>query len=87
MGMLIHEGDKASHEDESWRVPKRDLVEVLHVLLQTERLKVAGKFKLGPVLSQQMLSFRVLIDPVTAHDSFSAWGGRRIMTIWFYRWR
>jgi hypothetical protein len=45
----------------------------LQVLLQTERLKVAGKLKLGPVLSQEMLNFRVKIDPMTAHDSYSAW--------------
>ena len=73
VGVLIHGGDKASHEGESWRVPKRDLVGVLQVLLQTGRLKVAGKLKLGPVLSQEMQSFRALIDPMTAHDSYSAW--------------
>lgn len=43
VGVLIHGGDKASHEGESWRVPKRDLVGILQVLLQTGRLKVAGK--------------------------------------------
>jgi hypothetical protein len=73
VGVLIHGGDKASHEGDSWRVPKRDLVGVLQVLLQTGRLKVASKLKLGPVLSQEMLNFRVKIDPATAHDSYSAW--------------
>ena len=73
IGVLIHGGDKASHEGESWRVPKRDLVGVLQVLLQTGRLKVASKLKLGPVLSQEMLNFKVKIDPMTAHDSYSAW--------------
>jgi len=43
VGVLIHWGDKASHEGESWSIPKRDLVGVLRVLLQTGRLKVAGK--------------------------------------------
>ena len=73
IGVLIHGGDKALHEGKSWRVPKRDLVSVLQVLLQTERLKVASKLKLGPMLSQEMLNFRVKIDPLTAHDSYSAW--------------
>ena len=41
--VLIQGSDKASHEGESWRVPKRDLVGVLQVLLQTGWLKVAGK--------------------------------------------
>jgi hypothetical protein len=40
VGVLIHGGDKASHEGQSWRVPKRDLVGVLQVLLQTGRLKL-----------------------------------------------
>jgi len=73
VGVLIHGGDKASNEGESWRVPKRDLVGVLQVLLQTGRLKVASRLKLGPVLSQEMLNFKVKIDPMTAHDSYSAW--------------
>lgn len=73
VGVLIHGGDRASNEGKSWRVPKRDLIGVLQVLLQTERLKVAGKLKLGPVLSQEMLNFRVKIDPMTAHESYSAW--------------
>jgi hypothetical protein len=72
VGDLIYRGDKASHEGESWRVPKRDLVGALQVLLQTGRLKVAGKSKLGAVLSQEMQNFRVLFDPMTAHDSYSA---------------
>ena len=75
VGVLIHGGDKGSHEGESRRVPKRDLVWALQVFYQTERLKVAGKLKLGPILSQEMLNLRVLIDLMTAHDSYSAWWG------------
>jgi hypothetical protein len=55
------------------RVPKRDLVGVLQVLLQTERLKVSRKLALGPILQQEMLNFRVKIDSITAHDSYAAW--------------
>ena len=73
VGVPIHGGDKESHAGESWRVPKRDLVWALQVLHQTGQLKVAGKLKLGSVLSQEMLSFRVLIDPITVNDSYSGW--------------
>ena len=73
IAVSIHGGDKATQDGNNWRVPKRDLVGVLQVLLQTGRLKVASKLKLGSVLSQEMLNFRVKIDPVTAHDSYSAW--------------
>jgi hypothetical protein len=73
VGVNIHGGDAATHDGRSWRVPKRDLVGVLQVLLQTGRLKVASKLELGPILQQEMLNFKVKIDPATAHDSYSAW--------------
>jgi len=73
VGVMIHGGDKATNEGDSWRVPKRDLVGVLQVLLQSGRLKISSKLSLGPVLSSEMLNFKVKIDPITAHDSYSAW--------------
>lgn len=69
----IHGGDRATHEGNNWRVPKRDLVGVLQVLLQSGRLKVASKLELGPILQKEMLNFKAKIDPATAHDSYSAW--------------
>jgi hypothetical protein len=73
VGVSIHGGDSTTHEGRNWRVPKRDLVGVLQVLLQTGRLKVASKLALGSILQAEMLNFKVKIDPVTAHDSYSAW--------------
>ena len=74
---MIHGGDRTIQEERfNWRVPKRDLVATLQVLLLRKRLKVASKLELGPVLNQEMLNFRVKIDPTTAHDSYSAWRER-----------
>ena len=73
IGVMIHGGDKATNDGDSWRVPKRDLAGVLQVLLQSGRLKIASKLQLGPVLSAEMLNFKVKIDLATAHDSYSAW--------------
>lgn len=73
VGVMIHGGDKIMHEGGTWRAPKRDLVGVLQVLLQSGRLKISSKLALGPILQQEMLNFRVKIDPITAHDSYSAW--------------
>lgn len=73
VGVNIHGGDSTTHDGRNWRVPKRDLVGILQVLLQSSRLKVASKLELGPILQQELLNFRVKIDPVTAHDSYSAW--------------
>lgn len=73
VAVSIHGGGQVSHEGRHWRVPKRDLVGGLLVLLQTERLKVADALPLAQVLVQELLNFRVTIDPRTAHDSYSAW--------------
>ena len=88
ISIFIHGGDKANCDESEnakgkakgwvmgasrrWRVPKRDLVGVLQVLLQNKRMKIA-QGPLSDTLAAEMLNFRVKIDPVTAHDSYSAW--------------
>ena len=54
-------------------MPKRDLVGAVQVLLQTDRLKFAEQIPAIPTLVQELLAFRVKIDPLTAHDSYGAW--------------
>ncbi len=73
IGVQIHGGDRATNEGNLWRVPKRDLVGVLQVLIQSQRLKISKRLELGAILQAEMLNFKQKIDPVTAHDSYSAW--------------
>jgi hypothetical protein len=72
IAVTITGGDKVTFE-KGWRVPKRDLVGAVQVLLQTDRLKFAEQIPAIPLLVQEMLAFRVKIDPLTAHDSYGAW--------------
>jgi hypothetical protein len=69
----LHGGDTVSHTGSNWRVPKRDLAGAVQVLLQQARLRFAEALPFTPVLTQELLNFRVKIDPQTAHDSYSAW--------------
>jgi len=73
IAVWIHGGANTSHERDNWRVPKRDLVGVLQVLLQGSRLKMSWKLKLAQALQGEMLNFKCKINPETAHDSYSAW--------------
>ncbi len=73
IAVSIHGGATVSQDGPTWKVPKRDLVGVLQVLLQQQRFKMSDKLKLGPVMRSEMENFKVKIDPVTAHDSYSAW--------------
>jgi len=69
----MHGGDTVTHDGRYWKCPKRDLVSVLQVLLQTKRLKIAAALPLAQTLQQELLTFHVKIDSRTAHDSYSAW--------------
>jgi hypothetical protein len=75
--ITITGGDQATPDNRGWRVPKRDLVGVMQVLLQNGRFKVANALPLASVLTQELLRFRVKIDPLTAHDSLRRLARRR----------
>jgi hypothetical protein len=76
IAVSLHGGDTVSHVGANYRVPKRDLVGAVQMPLQQQRLQFAEALPLTPVLTQELLSFKVKIDPATAHDSYSAWRER-----------
>ncbi len=69
--MTITGGDAVVHDDDGYRVPKRDLVAILQVLLQEHRLKAAN-IPGAEVLQAELLNFRVTVNPSTGHDSYGA---------------
>ncbi len=72
IAITITAGDTPSWVGGGWRVPKRDLVSTLAVLLQTGRLKVAKELPDAATLVNELLNFRVKIS-VGGHDSYEAW--------------
>jgi len=70
--ITITGGDTPTHEGASWRVPKRDLVSVVKVLLGGERLKVASALPEAAMLTRELLNFQVKITAL-AHDAYGAW--------------
>src|SRR5205823_1868829 len=69
--ITITGGDQVTVED-GWRVPKRDLVSIVQVTLQCERLKFAEGLPAISTLVQELLAFRVKISEA-GHDSYGAW--------------
>lgn len=59
--------DKKSRE---YRVPKRELVSAVQVLLQSKRLKIADKLPDAETLRDEMQAFKVEISK-SGHDSYS----------------
>ena len=73
LAVSLHGGDVVTQMGANYRVPKRDLVGVVQVLLQQRRVRFAAGLPLVGVLTQELLNFKVTIDPRTAHDSYASW--------------
>jgi len=96
IAVSIHGGDSVGRDPlkPGYRVPKRDLVGAVQVLLQTGRLKVAEGMPESEILKKELSNFRVKIDPRTAHDSYSHWREAdhddlvlaTAMACWFREW-
>jgi hypothetical protein len=68
--VAITPGDTESNDGWDFRVPKRDLVSKVQILFQGRRLLIARGLKDWPICLQELMSFKVKVDPVTAHDSY-----------------
>ena len=55
-----------------YRVPKRDLIVGLQLLLQRRGLQIAKGLKFGPVLAREMAEMRVKITP-SGNEQYGAW--------------
>ncbi len=70
--VTITAGDSESREDGYWRVPKRNLVGVVQVLLQSKRLKIAENLPETPTLVSELQNFKVKIT-AAANDTYGEW--------------
>jgi hypothetical protein len=69
VAVTITGGDAVTQDGRDYRVPKRDLVSVVQVLLQAERLKIASSLKEASTLTAELLAFKVSIS-LKGHDSY-----------------
>lgn len=67
--VVITGGDKETHTDGFYRVPKRNLVSVGQVLLQTGRLVIQRTLPLAGLLTKEMFAFKVQVSRA-GHDSY-----------------
>ena len=71
----IHGGDASKRDGGDHKVLKRELVSILQVLLQTDRLRVAPSLPESETLTREMLAVKVTLD-ATGHDSYrNDWRG------------
>ena len=70
--VTIHGGDAISKDDAGYKVPKRDLVGAVQIMLQQGRLKVAQVLPEAATFVREATAFRVTIND-RGHDSYAAW--------------
>ena len=70
--ITITGGDQVVEDSGRFRVPKRDLVSAVNILLQTRRLTFAEALAEAHVLRSELQNFRVKIT-ATAHDTYGTW--------------
>jgi hypothetical protein len=68
----ITAGERESYSDGYYRVPKRDLVTGLQVLLQRGALQIAGKMRDGEILLREMREMRVRVTD-GGREQFGVW--------------
>jgi len=73
--ILIHGGDQVAREGGTWRIPKRELVGVVQVALQTGSLKIAADLAEVGILTQELQNFQVSISE-SGFDSYEARTGK-----------
>jgi hypothetical protein len=75
VAITIHGGDQVIAVDEdSYRVPKRDLVGAVQAALQNRRLRASDRLPDWPVLRGELQNFKAKIS-LSGHDSYGAGGG------------
>jgi hypothetical protein len=72
LAVSITGGETTTNDGDNYRVPKRDLVVGVQVLLQQGRLKIAKGLPDTETLIRELLAFKAKVDPTTAHDSYNA---------------
>lgn len=72
LAITITGGDRASGNWRNSRVPKRDLMKALLLVLQTGSLKVAAELEHAPTLARELADLRVKIS-AAGRDSYGVW--------------
>lgn len=70
--VTITGGERESYDAGYYRVPKRDLITGLQVLMQTQGLQISGGLPYGAALAAEMAEMRVKVSGA-GREQFGAW--------------
>jgi hypothetical protein len=70
--ITITAGVHSTQDEDGWKVPKRELVSVIQLLLQSKRLAISKQLPDAAVLGKELATFEVKIT-AAGTETFSAW--------------
>ena len=70
--VMVTSGSGESESEGYSKVPKRELITGLQVMLQTSELKISGGLQFGPTLMKEMTEMRVKVSG-DGNEQFGAW--------------
>lgn len=70
--VTITGGSQTTQDKDEWHVPKRELIGVVTVLLQSGRLRIAASLPEASTLTQELSTFQTKIT-LAANDVYGAW--------------
>jgi hypothetical protein len=73
--ITITAGHSITPDEGGWHVPKKELVSVMQILLQSRRLQVARQLPMATVLVKELETFRVKVT-ASANETFESWRER-----------
>lgn len=74
IGIALHGGDTTTPDELGFRLPKRDLAQLVQTSLQARRLQVVDHLPLAKTLRAELANFRPKFSP-SGHDSYGAASG------------
>ena len=73
IGVTLTAGDAVTRDGADFRVPKRDVVSALQMLMMQGRLRIPRHMPHADDLVAELENFRLTINLATGHDSYEAW--------------
>ncbi len=69
--VTITGGDREINSGGMWRVPKRDLINRLQLMLERKELQIASRLREAETLVRELINMRMKIS-IAGHDSYAA---------------
>jgi hypothetical protein len=73
IGVFMHGGSRVVRDRDGFRVPKKDLVDAVQILMERKKIKFLKSLPYRELLAEELGNFRMKMDPRTRNASWEHW--------------